>query len=169
MNKITKTPYNKTLSVLAILFCLILTFVLFIPNQIAYAEYNDLNENTLVNFNQYIQDEYINYSTNSYYSNILPIGTYYGKIDSNVNTSILFVFSGGGYYRQNIVIGNNNFKINILKQIQSIQFDNEITYTNFNMINLSQMFGENNIPASEQCKEYFTAQYYSYNTGTQIP
>lgn len=163
------TPYNITLTILAISMILILSFVMFIPNQSVYAEYNELNENTLVNFNQYVEDKYINYTTNSYYGNFLPIGTYYGKINSNVNTTVLFVFSGGGYYRQNIVIGNNIFKINILKQVQAIQFDNEITYTNFNMINLTQMFGENNIPSLEQCQDYFTAQYYSYNTGTEIP
>ncbi len=169
MNKNILNPYNIALTILAICMLLILSFVMFIPHQSVYADYNELNENTLVNFNQYIQDNYINYSTNSYYGNSLPIGIYYGKINSNVNTSILFVFSGGGYYRQNIVSGNNNFKINISKQVQAIQFDNQITYTNFNMINLTQMFGQNNIPSLEQCQDYFTAQYYAYNTGTQIP
>ncbi len=169
MNKNILNPYNITLTILAICMLLILSFVMFIPHQSVYADYNELNENTLVNFNQYIQDTYINYSTNSYYSNSLPIGIYYGKINSNVNTSILFVFSGGGYYRQNIVIGNNTFKINISNQVQAIQFDNEITYTNFNMINLTQMFGQDNIPSLEQCKDYFTAQYYAYNTGIEIP
>lgn len=169
MNKIIKKPSYKTLPILAIICCLILASVLFIPNQNVYAEYNDLNENTLVNFNQYIQDTYINYTTDSYFGNDLPVGKYYIRINSNVNTSILFVYSGGAYYGKSITIGQNDFIIDFSNKINAIQFNNSITYKNLNAINLTQMFGAGNEPNLDQCKEYFTAEYYSYNKGTEIP
>lgn len=40
------------LTILAISILLILSIIIFIPNHNVYAEYNELNENTLVNFNQ---------------------------------------------------------------------------------------------------------------------
>lgn len=136
----------------------------------AHAEYEDLaGTDTLVNFNQYIQNNYINYTTSSYYVNTLPIGSYYMRINSNVNTRILFVYNGGSYYAKSITIGQNDFIINFSNQINAIQFDNAITYTNFNAINLTQMFGADNTPNLEQAQEYFTAEYYNYTTGTTLP
>ena len=168
MNKNIISPYNKTLSILAICFCLVLAFVLLYPTTQAFADFDDLSENTMVNFNQYIQNDYINYSTSSYFANTLPTGTYYMKINSNVNTRILFVYTGGEYYQKAITTGQNSFIITFSNQINALQFDNAITYQNFNAINLTQMFGEN-IPTLDQANDYFTASYYPYNTGTQMP
>lgn len=139
--------------------------------QEAHAEEIEENtQTTFVNFNQYIQNSYINYTTNSYYANTLPVGIYYMSINSNVNTRILFVYSGGSYYAKSINEGKNDFLFTFNNQINAIQFDNAITYTNFNAINLTQMYGSEtaNTITLAQCQQLFRADYYPYNEGTTI-
>ena len=136
----------------------------------AYADYIDVatDPNAIVNFNQYIQNNYINNTISTYFSNTLPVGSYFIRIDSNVNTRILFVYTGGAYYQKNIIVGQNEFLITFSNEISAIQFDNAITFTNFNAINLTQMYGVYNLPNLTQCQELFVS-VYSYNTGTAMP
>lgn len=172
MNKKTISPYNIALIILALCLCLVLSFAILTPSLQVYADYNELPENTIVNFNQYIQNDKINgtYNAGQYYSNVLPVGKYYINIESSDTADILLVYSGGGYYRLQVRNGSYSNIFTINNQISAIQFDNNITYTNFNAINLTQMFGSDNDNLTlEQCKELFSADYYNYTTGTQMP
>lgn len=150
---------NKLLIVSILVISIVSLFVLPV--------FAEVNEDLMVNFNQHIQDTYINYSTDSYFVNSLPVGKYYIRINSNVNTRILFVYTGGSYFGKSITIGQNDFIIDITNAINAIQFNNSITYTGLNAINLTQMFGAGNEPTLEECKKIFPATY-PYNEGTVI-
>ena len=155
MDKNIKNYYISKSIISLIILLIILTFS-FIPllNSNVYAE-----ELVVYNFNQYIQNDYINNTINSYFGNSMPVGLYFIRINSNINTSILFVYSGGAYYSKSISIGENAFIINLENNINAIQFNNSITYTGLNAINLTQMYGAGNEPTIEQCKETFIATY----------
>ena len=161
-------------SKLLIVACLVivLSMSLILPLSIVNADYSDIinDPNSIVNFNQYILNDKINgtYTVGQNYSNNLPVGQYYINIDSSDTADILLVFSGGGYYRIQVRNGGYSNILTISNEIFAIQFDNNITYTNFNAINLSQMFGENNTPNLEQVHNLFVADYYPYNTGTSM-
>lgn len=189
MNKTIKHSY-KTLSILAIISCLILTFVLFIPNQSVHAEYNDLNENTLVNFNQYSKfnnylisgttdsNAYLNHNTDNlaltfnnthkyflmgYFENINNNNASQFTLFFNTYTKVYSFTTTNTYF---ILDGINNFDFaRIFTLSPNSTFNISV---NINLIDLTQMFGAGNEPNLEQCREYFTT-YYPYNTGIQIP
>lgn len=180
MNKIIKKPSYKTLSILAIICCLILAFVLFIPNQNVYAEYNDLNENTIVNFNQLVLDQNINrvYSPQKLFqlTNVdlnIYNHKYYVKYTRNssgrlsfgyVDTSAhdLLVSFDSGFY-------DNIYTISYLSYFYLYSEESDANLSGINIFDLTKMFGAGNEPNLEQCKDYFTAEYYNYNTGIEIP
>lgn len=155
MDKNIKNYYISK-SIISLIMLLIILMFSFIPllNSNVYAE-----ELVVYNFNQYIANDYINNTISSYFGNSMPVGLYFIRINSNINTSILFVYSGGAYYSKSITIGENAFIINLENNINAIQFNNSITYTGLNAINLTQMYGAGNEPTIEQCKETFIATY----------
>lgn len=155
MDKNIKNYYISK-SIISLIMLLLILMFSFIPlfNTNVYAE-----ELVVYNFNQYIANDYINNTINSYFGNPMPVGLYFIRINSNINTSILFVYSGGAYYSKSINIGENAFIINLENNINAIQFNNSITYTGLNAINLTQMYGAGNEPTIEQCKETFIATY----------
>lgn len=160
--------------IIAILMLLVIGGTIFgYVQKYAYADYTDLNSNSVVNFNQLIPNEQINntHTNGQYFGVNLPVGTYYMTINSEVSFTLYFVYTGGAYYSKNINIGENKFIISLANNITAIQFSSSgsVTYKYLNAINLVQMFGENNIPNLQQATEYFSSDYYNYNTGTPMP
>ena len=191
------TPYNITLTILAITMILILSFVVFIPNQKVYAEYSDLNNNSLVNFNQIAKpqlysNDFYNFGgtdSNGYFSISLKnksVTWARMNIADSFDTAhkYYFVFNsdlGNGmnlYAKDGTVTLLTNFVgSTILSGYNNYQF-NMSSYFDSNpngsikvqmmCIDLTYMFGVGNEPNLQQAKEYFIS-YYPYNAGTQIP
>lgn len=101
---------------------------------------------------------------------------YFIKYNSNTGTRAIIWNStdgnSGSYYLNSgsgiIVSGYNAYQFNL--QDYFVNNPSGIIYVNFSMIDLTQMFGaQNDNLTLEQANEYFTADYYSYTTGTTIP
>ena len=160
----------------------------------AHAEYTDLaGTNTLVNFNQ-ISDNVNVYKSGKasisegsyYYANVstnnainFTIGhTYFfiGKINSgssNIYKMSLYLNSYSNVFDFNFTRNTGYFVMNTtsysLFRVYALDTnDFNCNYT-LNVIDLTVMFGENNIPNEQQANEYFTAEYYNYTTGTLVP
>ena len=143
----------------------------------AHAEYADLaGTNTLVNFNQLISLPVSNVSnnvSNSYYTSITAFSYLANHLiyikSNNTNDHKLALGNNSSVYEyvENDYIfsytGNLNFN--------SIVYDSGLPSGTYylNFIDLTQMFGAGNEPNLEQAREYFTAEYYSYTTGSLVP
>lgn len=159
----------------------------------AHAEFTDLaGTNTLVNFNQLYN--ITGYSvTNS--ANVSAINSNSFKINSTLTDGAIALLTasnlqnGHRYY----IFGNNNQAFRFVDSngnafgesidyIYSPSNNRTLYYLNynsvygsynigdvvvFNIIDLTQMFGDNE-PNLQEAKEYFTAEYYNYNTGTAV-
>ncbi len=177
--KSLRTPYMLT--ILAICMLLILSIVMFNPIQNVYADYNELNESTLVNFNQMVLNENINRTYIK--SSVIPITKknlninnhkYYLHFDKNTS-GIVAIGYNNGTSNVDLTTPSDTGAFDFIFLCSKVMYfsvysvvDN-LSLTNFNIIDLTLMFGTGNEPNLEQCKEYFTAQYYPYNEGTQIP
>lgn len=154
---------------------------------------DDITSDTIVNFNQIINPannvntSYYTYNNGTYNFNVIT-----NWININEPISIL---SNHKYYAcfnsdtENIRISlTNNIDYGILNSLlpvktiiePNVSKDNMVLMFNGNnqsfkstgyIIDLTQMFGETvaNTITIEQCENYFTADYYPYNTGTPIP
>lgn len=182
--------YNKAMSLLAFCLCLVLAFALFLPSTTTYADYSDLNENSIVNFNQLIafnsiygggkNNDYAIYwssqednvvATLKYDIEILANHKYYWCVKDNENN----------YYNMFNLGGNSNIRPNQISTIEGTATYNDIRRFNwyneiplnttlyFIFVDLTTMFGSSFEPNLEQCKDLFTANYYNYTTGTSIP
>ena len=153
--------------------------------QTAYADYNDLNGSEILNFNQLIPNQYISfYHTGtgwfSYSSsaNIYSGDVLYIRLNASNKNNPILLGTGASTYGQTIIqkddivinetidkvvvaTGNYNY-IGTYYEVNGVQFDN------FNIINLSTMFGRNNEPNLEQCRTIFTADYFAYTIGQAI-
>lgn len=203
MNKKAISPYNIALTILAFCLCLVLSFAILTPSQQVFADYNDLPENTIVNFNQILQFSVssmswkgLTISHNNY--NIKVVGTSsFTSGDSNVygffsNLDVVegkqYYFSTNSEYWQIFTYGQGTSSTELIQSIftasstgsanltlrpfvQSHIANGSVLNDNFSayIICLSDMFGIGNEPNLEQCKQLFTADYYNYTTGTEMP
>lgn len=137
----------------------------------AHAEFNDLNSNSLVNFNQLIENEFIFGTSDDYvYLENVNIGDkIYFKWDNTSDDTYIYD-SFSDTYILNDLINNNIFEIPYLYgDFLQLDVSNGEYYTNFNAFNLTLMFGAGNEPNLEQAKQYFTAEYYPYTTSQIMP
>ncbi len=153
----------------------------------AHADYLDLAEtNTLVNFNQYVPNANITMSSiprnqNGFY-NIYNTSSFtfyanhkYYIFGTNTSSYAVNVCSGSNWTNfSSAMVIENGFTSKIYTTdvnrygLQLYTDNNNASFKNFNIIDLTQMFGSNE-PNLEQAQEYFTAAYYNYTTGTLLP
>lgn len=152
----------------------------------AYADYNtDIigNSEAIVNFNQYILDNYTHDHTM-----VNSVSTTISSLTANAN-DIFYVYldytlTSGAFivnfhYTDGTIdtfagnyLGNPNSRLfTITKNIDGIYYysnsaNNKIN--KFYVINLTLMFGSQNTPNLEECKKLFVSDYYPYNTGTPM-
>ena len=152
-------------------------------HRFAYADYIDVisNPNAIVNFNQLVKNDYINGNENMSGAINLASGIIAGhKIYIKFNVSYIGDSNNGLYFGNSQ--GNYNQFIGlipantptIIDTIVVAEYSYLNTYINSSMawtamaIDLELMFGEDNLPNLEQCKELFAADYYAYNSGTSM-
>ena len=156
----------------------------------AHAEYTDIQgTDKLVNFNQLF--DYNSASINGAYGykNDSP-GSWHlwswtqsnvAWVDLGVTISLdathkYYLYSTLDTPRISIAIGTLRFggstiftDANYTNEPIYFRLDNSPGYdVTFYIIDLSLMFGIGNEPNLQECKEYFTAEYYSYSTGTPM-
>lgn len=177
---------NKILVIACLVLVLCVSLVL--PITTAFADYeNDIlkNPESIVNFNQYVSNEYTHNATlSSSYTNIaqsnftgghkfyikLTIPTentvYYElRFRQADNTNSQNVFSGNrNTSYENIVTLNLNYNYIYL----SVYAYSSFNLTNAALIDLTQMFGAGNEPNLQQCQDLFVSEYYAYNTGSAV-
>ena len=183
-----KTTRITLICIIAILLLAIIGGTIFAyVHKYAYAEYDDLTNTDIVNFNQQIllnSSPYntitiINgqgfvfdtYSSNSYIdfrAQIYSNHKYYCYISNPITSNIELTVNGVP-----LIVVNNQYGIytpnqsGLCDRLYLISGFTAGTYY-INLIDLSQMFGNGNEPTLVQCQELFTADYYSYNTGTPM-
>ena len=174
------------ISILSLLTILVVFFVVmgFASCQTAYADYEDLNGNEILNFNQYIQINSATNENNKFTPNSITVGEnilsrvnitqftllanhkYYLK--TNVQSQTMFYLGNAynqyyGFYERIIMSGTNE-TVNSIVISASATLDTEFY---FSIIDLTQMFNGNE-PTLAQCQALFTSKYYIYTTGTAI-
>lgn len=141
----------------------------------AHAEYADIvGSSDVVNFNQWVQNQYINASINDSTQFLAErIGYTNDKIYirfTNTNTAIINFYNATSLTAQ--ITGATYDNIITLSQDVTRGYvyynSGNGTFSNFNIINLTQMFGSGNEPNLEEAKQYFTANYYNYSSGTPM-
>lgn len=173
MDKNIKNYYTSKYIISLIMLLIILTFS-FIPlfnSQKVYAE-----EVVFYNFNQLVLDNNISGSFNSTSSqievNFLSNNYYYFSIynNSSYNFTLMSYQTGDGTKEVLVpdVLPNDTtqvvFKTNYNANRLLFYTQNNGSYVNFNIINLTLMFGSGNEPTIEQCKNMFIATYKYTNT-----
>lgn len=156
----------------------------------AHADYEDLaGTDTLVNFNQIAVASHYNYNnyglqlTTS--NNVITLnGTPQFELTFDMGTINIVGLHKYYYFNdcdtvsykfkdiqtiENRSIYTQNSNSTITSQIIVYVNNYSNTKVHLNLIDLTLMFGAGNEPTVEQANEYFTADYYNYNTGTPIP
>lgn len=183
MNKLNK----KSIFVIVGL-VLVLAISLVLPLGTAFADYqNDVvnNPNAIINYNQLIKSDYVNFKTSmTALTNIDITDDYSLHYNNKFYIRYIGQFSGGYACEINITdysLGNVNTKtLNASNSFSEFIFNSTNNckiraYTNGSntklncmCVNLTQMFGENNEPSLNECQEIFVASYYPYSTGNVI-
>lgn len=162
----------------AILVCCLVSTTAF-----AFADYEDLSSNAIVNFNQLITDTYNhNYSytyvsgstritmtnaigdsgTNYYYIHIVKTTTNQLALYAQDTSGSIAVFAYTSDTDYSAVTSKTDLNY------FSIAHGADTEYTSITLINLTTMFGSGYEPTVDECAEIFTAEYYAYNTGTAM-
>lgn len=134
----------------------------------AYAE--EIQTEEIVNFNQQVQNQYINFTATD--GQTIPVSFYSGICYIRINVStrcIMKIQYASTYYSFTCEVGNNTFLYNIAYNTSAIQFNiygSTTEIKNFNIINLTIMGLPNY--TIEQCNNLFTAPYYQYTSGTPM-
>ena len=162
--------------------------IYFYVQKYAYAEFDDLTSDYIVNFNQ--MSKYVNYSYSGSENVYLQMG-----VDNYLPTTL--TSSHKYFYKFYIPKSNNVMVFEIYKNVyERIMSSNDNTsgygiFTNadnisamrcyvnnagafsftlyLTLIDVTEMFGSGNEPDLTQCMSYFTSEYYSYNAGTPMP
>lgn len=168
--------------IVILMLAIIAAFTYCTINKYAHAEYADITQDTIVNFNQYIQNNFThNYIMSADTStNISSLSANEGDI---FYLKLYYTISSGAFiinlrYNDNSTetiagshLTNGQDKIFTLpKKLDSIYYysnsaNNRIDSIMF--INLTQMFGSNT-PNLEECEKLFNVPYYNYNEGTPM-
>lgn len=154
---------------------------------------DDISSDTIVNFNQLINPaNNISQQYYTYNNGIYNFTNYNGWINTNgpfnvINGHKYFIHSKSNTdvsrisFTNNIDYGMFNHVANYIDILTPNQTkDNMLLLVNpsgvecsitLYLIDLTQMFGETvaNTITIEQCEQYFTADYYPYNSGMPIP
>ena len=178
------------LLVLQILFCAF-DLAIYFKNKdnVANAEYNDLSSDTLVNFNQLLRftsatsyvsrvDNNVGLRFSSGFNSQFPANINFNAIanhryylfNDNNNGDFRLYLTGGITQEFNTIYEpTSDVNITQLFVVNTSLVDLDVNI-HFNIIDLTLMFGSDSDNLTlEQAKEYFTADYYEYNTGTAIP
>lgn len=134
----------------------------------AHAEFSDLTSNSVVNFNQLVKNQYIN-GTVSDSTQIInyKIANANDKLYiryTNSNSAIINFYSASALVFQisgSSINGIYNCSNDVTRAYVYYNSGSG-TFTNFNIYNLSKMFGQGNEPNFEECENLFTAPYYNY-------
>lgn len=154
------------LAMISFVLNIVLGCALMVERDKAYAE---IDTTQILNFNQYIPNEYINHSyDNNFYTiqtftEYIPVGhtIYYNYEGSGV----LLQYYDGTYYYD---FTGNYFTLTAnMRAIRLYSNANNNTVNNLNVIDLTQMFGAN-VPTLSECQQIFTAEYYNYETGKPL-
>lgn len=179
--------------VLCILSVSLVAFGYSSQNKIAYADYEtDIlnNSSAVVNFNQMFDfnnttgNTYTTKSNNFYVINGNITAEYWGSVGLssgfiNGHKYYLHIKQDGNNCR--FIIDNSTLRgsasaiITLSSYVDNAYYFivcNTGNYSNYKfqvyIIDLTTMFGENNIPNLEQCENLFQAEYYNYTTGQAV-
>lgn len=155
----------------------VISFSLLSPIQKASADYNELPSDYIVNFNQLVSNTNINFTNSNNYSGWKDICTltnghrYYIRLIKGsefvmplYNKTGTTLIRGDGASYPFIYNCNQNGTLSFYVNSANS------SYTNFNVIDLTLMYGSGNDNLTlEQCNNYFTAEYYTYTAGTPMP
>lgn len=170
---------------LTIFICSAMLFLCNLEKNKVYADYNEVSNNpdAIVNFNQYYsgsQPIHIvsdtttrtnKYIQNSFSTNNSDIWYFYSNAPAVVKFTIV-LYNNGTYVTYYDYSGSYLFSASdvnydsIIIQINTVGVCDGNYY--FNFINISQMFGQNNEPNINQCREIFVTDYYNYSTGSPM-
>lgn len=166
----------KTKILIIALLVVVLTVCLCVP-VFAYA---DTSSDEIVNFNQYVQNNYISYngslSEDIYLTTALTIGHYYYvnfevvSFTSGNTNGLFFAENGLSSLRALRNFSSTGTYENVVQATYTYlatRCNTPMSWKNAICIDLTQMFGSN-IPTLAECQEIFVSDYYSYNTGTAI-
>lgn len=177
---------NRKIFIVLILIFLTLVFasvMTFISCDKVYADaYSDT---AIVNFNQYIENNYVNnytlnYETSTIISNLSANSgdVFYLYLDFTLNNGdFILNFRYNDDSTETIVYASNYTSpiyklITINKNLSNVYYYSNAQNQKINniiLINLTQMFGSNDlVPTLEQCQQIFTSPYYYYNEGTPL-
>lgn len=166
-------------------FCILVSIHTIFNNENVYAEENETQQRQIVNFNQYIENSYVNYSSVvvGFNSNQITFGyvlapnhIFYVKYNVRVsgNNAVEFGFRPNGENNSRTdTLNANNSRVdyvitNVNKYSCIFAYTNGTdTRINCMCVDLTQMFGDN-IPTLEECRNIFISEYYYYNTGSEI-
>lgn len=136
----------------------------------------EVNDDSLVNFNQLVPNDYISYTFSSSQTQIpinLISGHIYYYVINNISSSnfTAILYKTGIGQLQTFVA--DNYGNQITSVVVKANYDgdkilfyapNSGSFNNFNIIDLTYMFGAGNEPTLEECKKMFIAAY-PYNQG----
>lgn len=171
--------FNKK-SIFAIIgLVLVLAISLVFPFGTAFADYvEDVQTitNVIVDFNQLVVNNNINknivLSGDNYVYNVFSLVSghqYYIRIN-NLSSVRVYLF----YEGDNLINYFNTGYTDFIYNSQVTQSDvylygyNILAYENFNVIDLTQMFGSGNEPNLQQSEELFVAEFYAYTASTPV-
>lgn len=184
------------MGLIAIIMVLSMVFLPQFINNIVYADFNEIvnTQYAVVNFNQLINTQLDynnstidigrNYFNCIFLFNESPWGSFTtynsGVFDliltaSSDYTSTLRIKHGGqtqdlSIYTQNdfnIINGHKYyFRINVMSANPTVV--DGLQVKDFIVVDISSMFGADNLPTIQQCRDLFVANYYPYNSGTPV-
>lgn len=164
--------------IVILMLAIIAAFTYCTINKYAYAEYADITNDTILNFNQLVSLPVSNIASNvssSYYTTIASFQYVANhkvfiksNFDSNESGNLLALGNGTGAYEY--IKGEYIFEYSGNLNFNSIIYKSGLPAGTYyiNFIDLTQMFNSNDIPSLEECKKLFNAPYYNYNKGTPM-
>lgn len=146
--------------------------------QTAYADYNDLDGTEILNFNQLVNNQFINnYTFNDTSLVVADVSNnlnhyFYISFDFTSNATFINLYLNGygilvqsyDRYSSDVYLIDTGSTLDFRAQGSG----NDVTINNFMIIDLTLMFGSGNEPNLEQCQSLFVAEYYPYTQSTPL-
>ena len=141
-----------------------------------YAAAEEIKEETVLNFNQVIANDRINFTCDRQWtmvSNIVTIAghKYYTKCDFIADSETRLCINGVGYtalYSNSNTHVDNIYTATIEAQWWIYSVNSNTQIKNLNIIDLTYMFGVDNEPNIERCRELFAVDYYDFTSFSPI-
>ena len=166
----------KNILVIALIVVLTLlpTVLLIACNNTVSAE--ELSSESLLNFNQLVLNDYINYSiTDGFYTRWITNDNlnisnqiFYITCKSNNNLALVYNNLNNDYLGLANLQSEMPFYGNLSVNKFGVYFNEVGSYSDLNIINLTQMYGSGNEPTLEECEKIFISTY-NYNSGVVLP